>query len=133
LGKPGKLEQKETKATKDGKGMKRVFWVMLMLGACASALAGWNTGGVQTPDVDKLTVRETIVVATNVFPAGTILYVGDNGTLLPTKSPTFDWIVVKGIIFVDGGTNSYITMDSATNGIWRLDGSNTIYNVELGK
>ena len=42
-------------------------------------------------------------------------------------------ITVDKIFFADGGTNSWITMPSATSGVWRINGSNTIFNVILGQ
>jgi len=42
-------------------------------------------------------------------------------------------ITVDKIYFENGGTNSWLTMSSATSGVWRINGSNTVFNVTLGQ
>ena len=42
-------------------------------------------------------------------------------------------ITVDKIYFANGGTNSWLTMSSTTSGVWRINGSNTIFNVTLGQ
>jgi len=44
-----------------------------------------------------------------------------------------NYITVDRIYFTNGGTNSWITMDSTTNVTMRINGSNTVFNVDLGQ
>lgn len=75
-----------------------------------------------------------ILVASIAFTGMGLKAIKDGRVILGDFSQgTITTLTVDRIFFEDGGTNSWITMPSATSGVWRINGSNTTFNVELGQ
>jgi len=101
-----------------------IFIVLLM------AMGVYCFAGADNP-VDTSTIEADIVTAqaaADAAQATADAAIPDN-----TSSGTITNITVDRIYFTLGGTNSWITMSSATSGVWRINGQDTEFNYLLGQ